>query len=544
MLSRAKINIEGTNMKKRYFNFILCLLFVIVSLETTHACSFSDLKKCDRAGLVSLIKEVILQKSLLNFKATEIVSNNFPESIEFWTQANCPDQGLNWPYYVPNGYRAVSCSYGEMGSHGGCSNCIMTKIKLEKEKKYPIVYSDDHLGFRIAYNMSDINNRPKEINKNSLMRDEEYGLLLKKYDFPDYYISTDFSILINTDKDVVKNCDKAYVRAPKYVGEQTKNQLDYGLPLFITVNGVTLYSEYSIDSDMMGTKERISYKRLYDNKCYMVTMSTSFSSYPQKSDIAYDKNRMKMVSDGVEKRMNEVAIEFIDVVKGFEITEKELLDLGNEDLKKMLGAESIVNRTVNCIDFTISEDDFHDKRTKYEIFSDYELTLEEPYDDYILYNDMTEFNKTIFDDYLGFCKKSYFNSIFSEQFFINKFVNISKIPNLEDLFKKYNKSNNNLSPEQMTFLIVAKNILMLDGFDRENYLTNRFREEIKKCSIVGCLANLEMAAQDYPASFYTPKIGKAIIQDNKAVVNVFFRDGLKKFNFIFEDNNWRLDLTE
>ena len=64
------------------------------------------------------------------FKATEIVSNNLPESIEFWTEANCPNEGLDYEYELPQRFKLLDCEKGEKGSHGGCKTCEMSKIIL------------------------------------------------------------------------------------------------------------------------------------------------------------------------------------------------------------------------------------------------------------------------------------------------------------------------------------------------------------------------------------------------------------------------------
>ncbi len=70
------------------------------------------------------------------FHATEIVNNNLPESIEFWTEAYCPGSGTDYDYNVDNisvyYYSFDSCEQGETGSHGGCKNCIMSRIKIKK----------------------------------------------------------------------------------------------------------------------------------------------------------------------------------------------------------------------------------------------------------------------------------------------------------------------------------------------------------------------------------------------------------------------------
>ena len=72
------------------------------------------------------------------FKAIEIVSNNLPESIEFWTQAYCPGSGNKYDYVLSDSnsyYNIDSCSQGATGSHGGCETCIMSKIKLINDQE-------------------------------------------------------------------------------------------------------------------------------------------------------------------------------------------------------------------------------------------------------------------------------------------------------------------------------------------------------------------------------------------------------------------------
>lgn len=66
------------------------------------------------------------------FSVVELVSNNLPQSIEFWTTAYCPDAGSAMGYKVPAGYRVESCEGGPVGSHGGCSFCAVSKIRLVK----------------------------------------------------------------------------------------------------------------------------------------------------------------------------------------------------------------------------------------------------------------------------------------------------------------------------------------------------------------------------------------------------------------------------
>ncbi|MFA6252280.1 MAG: hypothetical protein WCX74_02680 [Candidatus Paceibacterota bacterium] len=84
--------------------------------------------------------EKLTDKNILaKFKATEIVSNNLPESIEFWTESYCPGNGFNYNYKFEGSdmyrYSFDSCEQGDTGSHGGCKACIMSKIKLIKSSE-------------------------------------------------------------------------------------------------------------------------------------------------------------------------------------------------------------------------------------------------------------------------------------------------------------------------------------------------------------------------------------------------------------------------
>ena len=116
--------------------FVAFFLFGSISLVGA-SCSLQSLKECDRAGLISVIMDLIKSKQLNNradltkFKATEIVSNNLPNSIEFWTQAYCPASGTKYDYnFNYYRYNLGDCEEGEIGSHGGCPTCVMSKIKL------------------------------------------------------------------------------------------------------------------------------------------------------------------------------------------------------------------------------------------------------------------------------------------------------------------------------------------------------------------------------------------------------------------------------
>jgi hypothetical protein len=69
---------------------------------------------------------------LSEFKVVELVENNLPNSITFWTTAYCPGDGTAFDYTIPTGYQKEFCISGPNGSHGGCSSCAMREIKLIK----------------------------------------------------------------------------------------------------------------------------------------------------------------------------------------------------------------------------------------------------------------------------------------------------------------------------------------------------------------------------------------------------------------------------
>jgi hypothetical protein len=86
------------------------------------------------------------------FHATEIINNNLPRSIEFWTEAYCPSDGTNYDYIVPLGFDLYYCDKNdqEVGTHGGCSTCIMSKIQLVKS----------YFPFNSSFDISDCKYRP------------------------------------------------------------------------------------------------------------------------------------------------------------------------------------------------------------------------------------------------------------------------------------------------------------------------------------------------------------------------------------------------
>lgn len=63
-----------------------------------------------------------------SFKLTETVQNSLPSSIKGWSQAACAGA---FNYTCPAGYTRTSCEPGTMGSHGGCSDCVMALVECE-----------------------------------------------------------------------------------------------------------------------------------------------------------------------------------------------------------------------------------------------------------------------------------------------------------------------------------------------------------------------------------------------------------------------------
>jgi len=71
------------------------------------------------------------------FIASELVSYTgnpaSPDRVEFWAEAFCPNSGSRFDYTVPAGYTLTSCSSAySLGTHGGCSCCVMSDIVLTK----------------------------------------------------------------------------------------------------------------------------------------------------------------------------------------------------------------------------------------------------------------------------------------------------------------------------------------------------------------------------------------------------------------------------
>ncbi|MDD4409568.1 MAG: hypothetical protein PHW52_02830 [Candidatus Pacebacteria bacterium] len=128
--------------------------------------------------IISTFKFLGMNKE--KFQATEIVSDNLPDSIEFWTQANCPNS-KTYKYIIPDGYDLQGCVAGTTGSHGGCATCRMSKIKLLKKKALPISLSDYNIMKTILFNTS--KDELRVYSKCANQEDEpcEDGIILTRY---------------------------------------------------------------------------------------------------------------------------------------------------------------------------------------------------------------------------------------------------------------------------------------------------------------------------------------------------------------------------
>lgn len=68
------------------------------------------------------------------FKMKEIEQNNLPHSITGYSEATC---GGSFPYVPPAGYKIASCEPAGLGTHGGCSYCLMCRVTCVPETPIP-----------------------------------------------------------------------------------------------------------------------------------------------------------------------------------------------------------------------------------------------------------------------------------------------------------------------------------------------------------------------------------------------------------------------
>ena len=60
-----------------------------------------------------------------NFGMITVETDNLPYSITGYAEATC---GGEFPYVPPTGYMIKSCTAAGLGTHGGCNNCLMSRV--------------------------------------------------------------------------------------------------------------------------------------------------------------------------------------------------------------------------------------------------------------------------------------------------------------------------------------------------------------------------------------------------------------------------------
>ncbi len=133
-----------------------------ITLVLSHLCSGIVFGATQESVYVNHLKEL---NSLTSnqvkekFSYTELINNNLPQDIEFWTQAYCPFSDPNYSYIIPYDFELLSCEKGRVGSHGGCSTCVMSKIKLR-----PKNINDFYQSVDIEYAIESLNSVLKNYN--------------------------------------------------------------------------------------------------------------------------------------------------------------------------------------------------------------------------------------------------------------------------------------------------------------------------------------------------------------------------------------------
>jgi hypothetical protein len=108
-----------------------------------------DVKEIENDEVASIDYVDIVTKKYINvkdlneedlkkfFKATEIINNNRHE-MSFWTESSCPKNGENYDFIIPEGYNNPWCQAyeEEIGTHGGCPTCVLSKIILNDVDVY------------------------------------------------------------------------------------------------------------------------------------------------------------------------------------------------------------------------------------------------------------------------------------------------------------------------------------------------------------------------------------------------------------------------
>ena len=88
------------------------------------------------AGMGALAPGTLEPLTRADFGGSELVEDNLPESLTAWYTAACSgtyDIHLekNTPTKIWGRYRVATCEMGPTGSHGGCSHCLMCKVRWE-----------------------------------------------------------------------------------------------------------------------------------------------------------------------------------------------------------------------------------------------------------------------------------------------------------------------------------------------------------------------------------------------------------------------------
>jgi len=111
------------------------------------------------------------REKLKQWDAIEIVNDNLPDSIEFWTSKYCPDSEKNYKYTIPAGYVLLDCLHteatmvGNIRTGDSMSKIILKKasevemevlIKEETNQEENIILNQNNLVDKIPLNQSSI----------------------------------------------------------------------------------------------------------------------------------------------------------------------------------------------------------------------------------------------------------------------------------------------------------------------------------------------------------------------------------------------------